>query len=142
MPNGATAPLPAATATTVVAPAAPRPVEGHGMRQPPVEVGSTLALQFSPVPDAERCLRARIQQDRRRRRMVRVVVTEDRGMVLGALATLLDLKPDIHVAGRAPDSRATWSSAQRERPEVPLPDTSRCPVLPAWSWQRASRPGG
>ena len=54
--------------------------------------------------------------------MIRVVVAEDQGMVLGALAALLDLEPDIRVVGRAPDGLATWALIQRERPDVLLSD--------------------
>ncbi len=43
-------------------------------------------------------------------------------MVLGALATLLSLEPDIEVVGRAPDGVAAWALVQRERPEVLLSD--------------------
>jgi two-component system response regulator DesR len=33
--------------------------------------------------------------------MIRVVIAEDQAMVLGALATLLDIEPDLEVVGRA-----------------------------------------
>ena len=54
--------------------------------------------------------------------MIRVVVAEDQGMVLGALATLLSLEPDIEVVGRAADGAAAWALVQRERPDVLLSD--------------------
>jgi two-component system response regulator DesR len=54
--------------------------------------------------------------------MIRVVVAEDQGMVLGALATLLGLEPDIEVVGRAPDGLAAWALVQREKPRVLLSD--------------------
>jgi len=40
--------------------------------------------------------------------MIRVIVAEDQGMVLSALARLLDLEPDIEVVGRAADGPAAW----------------------------------
>ena len=54
--------------------------------------------------------------------MIRVVVAEDQGMVLGALAKLLGLEPDIEVVGRAADGTAAWALVQRERPDVLLSD--------------------
>lgn len=54
--------------------------------------------------------------------MIRVVVAEDQGMVLGALATLLGLEPDIEVVGRAPDGLAAWALVQRAKPQVLLSD--------------------
>jgi two-component system response regulator DesR len=54
--------------------------------------------------------------------VIRVVVAEDQGMVLGALATLLGLEPDIEVVGRAADGTAAWALVQRERPDVLLSD--------------------
>jgi two-component system, NarL family, response regulator DesR len=54
--------------------------------------------------------------------VIRVVVAEDQGMVLGALAALLELEPDIAVVGRAPDGLAAWGLLQRELPDVLLSD--------------------
>ncbi|WP_164963636.1 DNA-binding response regulator [Rubrivivax sp. JA1026] len=54
--------------------------------------------------------------------MIRVVVAEDQAMVLGALAALLALEPDIEVVGRAADGPAAWALVQRERPDVLLSD--------------------
>ena len=39
---------------------------------------------------------------------IRIIVAEDQGMVLSALARLLALEPDIEVVGRASDGLAAW----------------------------------
>lgn len=54
--------------------------------------------------------------------MIRVVVAEDQGMVLGALAALLALEPDIEVVGRAADGLTAWALVQQHRPDVLLSD--------------------
>jgi two-component system response regulator DesR len=54
--------------------------------------------------------------------MIRVVLAEDQGMVLGALAALLALEPDIEIAGRAADGSTAWSLVQQLLPDVLLSD--------------------
>jgi two-component system response regulator DesR len=49
-------------------------------------------------------------------------VAEDQGMVLGALAALLALEPDIEVVGRAADGLGAWALVQQLRPDVLLSD--------------------
>lgn len=54
--------------------------------------------------------------------MIRVLIAEDQGMVLGALAALLELEPDIEVVGRARDGREALDLAGVARPDVVLTD--------------------
>jgi two-component system response regulator DesR len=54
--------------------------------------------------------------------MIRVLIAEDQGMVLGALAALLELEPDIEVVGRARDGREALELAAAVKPDVVLTD--------------------
>lgn len=54
--------------------------------------------------------------------MIRVLIAEDQGMVLGALAALLDFEPDIEVVGRARDGREALRLAAELDPDVVLTD--------------------
>ncbi|HEV7506210.1 MAG TPA: response regulator transcription factor [Thermoanaerobaculia bacterium] len=54
--------------------------------------------------------------------MIRVLLAEDQSMVLGALAALLDLEPDIEVVGRAHDGREALDLLETARPDVVLTD--------------------
>lgn len=54
--------------------------------------------------------------------MIRVLIAEDQGMVLGALAALLELEPDIEVVGRARDGREALDLIQTAKPDVVLTD--------------------
>ncbi|HEY4590490.1 MAG TPA: response regulator transcription factor [Thermoanaerobaculia bacterium] len=54
--------------------------------------------------------------------MIRVLIAEDQGMVLGALAALLELEPDIEVVGRARDGREALELIQTAQPDVVLTD--------------------
>jgi two-component system response regulator DesR len=54
--------------------------------------------------------------------MIRVLLAEDQSMVLGALAALLGLEPDIEVVGRAGDGREALDLALATRPDVVLTD--------------------
>jgi two-component system, NarL family, response regulator DesR len=54
--------------------------------------------------------------------VIRVLIAEDQGMVLGALAALLELEPDIEVAGRARDGREALELVQTAKPDVVLTD--------------------
>ncbi|HEX3552761.1 MAG TPA: response regulator transcription factor [Thermoanaerobaculia bacterium] len=54
--------------------------------------------------------------------MIRVLLAEDQSMVLGALAALLELEPDIEVVGRAHDGREALALLATARPDVVLTD--------------------
>ena len=54
--------------------------------------------------------------------MIRVLIAEDQSMVLGALAALLELEPDIEVVARARDGAEALRLAAETRPDVVLTD--------------------
>ncbi len=54
--------------------------------------------------------------------MIRVVIAVDQGRVLGALASLLALEPDIDVVGRAPAGPVAHDLVAALRPDVLLSD--------------------
>jgi two-component system response regulator DesR len=54
--------------------------------------------------------------------MIRVLLAEDQSMVLGALAALLDLEPDIEVVARARDGGEALRLAEETSPDVVLTD--------------------
>ena len=54
--------------------------------------------------------------------MIRVLIAEDQGMVLGALAALLELEPDIEVVGRARDGQVALELVLAAKPDVVLTD--------------------
>ena len=53
---------------------------------------------------------------------ISVVIAEDQQMVLGALAALLAIEPDIRVIGQAGDGRAALQLVLKHRPDVLLAD--------------------
>lgn len=54
--------------------------------------------------------------------MIRVVIAEDQAMVLGALAALLELEPDIDVIGQAADGDEALALVRQLRPDVLVTD--------------------
>ncbi len=54
--------------------------------------------------------------------MIRVLLAEDQGMVLGALSALLQLEPDIEVLGQAADGESAWREVERLKPDVLVTD--------------------
>jgi two-component system response regulator DesR len=54
--------------------------------------------------------------------VIRVLLAEDQTMVLGALAALLELEPDLEVVGRARDGAEALRLARECRPDVVVTD--------------------
>ena len=54
--------------------------------------------------------------------MIRIVIAEDQGMVLGALAALLELEGDLSVVAQARDGAEALTLVQEHRPDVLLTD--------------------
>lgn len=54
--------------------------------------------------------------------MIRVLIAEDQGLILGALAALLELEGDIEVVAQAPNGAAALVLAQQHQPDVLLTD--------------------
>ncbi|MBV9183427.1 MAG: response regulator transcription factor [Acidobacteria bacterium] len=56
------------------------------------------------------------------RKKIRVVIAEDQGMVLGALATLLEIETDIAVVARAKHGAEALTAVLEHKPEIFLTD--------------------
>lgn len=54
--------------------------------------------------------------------MIRVLIAEDQGMVLGALAALLEIESDISVVGRAANGRVALDLVHSLKPDVIVTD--------------------
>ncbi len=54
--------------------------------------------------------------------MIRIVLAEDQGMILGALSALLELEGDIEVVGRAMNGSEALDMVERERPDILVTD--------------------
>jgi two-component system response regulator DesR len=56
------------------------------------------------------------------RKAIRVVIAEDQGMVLGALAALLEIEGDISVVARSPNGREALQAVLTHKPDVFITD--------------------
>jgi len=56
------------------------------------------------------------------RKAIRVVIAEDQGMVLGALAALLEIEGDIAVVGRARSGKEALNTVLSQKPDVFITD--------------------
>src|SRR5690554_3346930 len=54
--------------------------------------------------------------------MIRVLIVEDQGMLLGALGALLGMESDIEVLGEANDASEAMTLLEAQRPDVLLTD--------------------
>ncbi len=54
--------------------------------------------------------------------MIRIVIAEDQGMVLGALAALLELESDLSVVAQALDAHMALNSVLEKKPDILLTD--------------------
>jgi len=54
--------------------------------------------------------------------MIRVLIAEDQGMVLGALAALLALERGISIVGKAADGLEAWNLVEKLAPDVLVSD--------------------
>ena len=56
------------------------------------------------------------------RRTIRVVIAEDQGMVLGALAALLEIEGDISVVAQVRDGKQALEAVLTHKPDVLITD--------------------
>lgn len=54
--------------------------------------------------------------------MIRILLVEDQTLVLGALASLLEMESDLTVCGRAGDGRDALTRVEEQRPDVVITD--------------------
>jgi two-component system response regulator DesR len=59
---------------------------------------------------------------RKSEKPIRVVLAEDQGMVLGALAALLGIEDDVVVVGQARDGQAALAAVAEHKPDVLITD--------------------
>lgn len=61
--------------------------------------------------------------------MIRIVIAEDQRMLLGALASLLDLEEDMKVVGRASNGEHAISLVHEHKPDICIMDIEMPPRL-------------
>ncbi|RFU64480.1 DNA-binding response regulator [Peribacillus saganii] len=54
--------------------------------------------------------------------MIRIVIAEDQGMLLGALGSLLNLEEDMEVVGKAPNGETALKLVKQHQPDVCIMD--------------------
>ncbi|MUK88638.1 response regulator [Ornithinibacillus sp. L9] len=54
--------------------------------------------------------------------MIRIVIAEDQGMLLGALGSLLDLEEDMEVVGKAKNGEEALTLVEKHRPDICIMD--------------------
>jgi len=54
--------------------------------------------------------------------MIRILIAEDQSMVLGALAALLKLEPDLDVVGQARNGQEALAQCELLQPDIVLTD--------------------
>lgn len=74
--------------------------------------------------------------------MIRIVLAEDQTLLLGALASLLDLEDDIEVVARATDGDAAREQIRQHRPDLLLTDIEMpgATGLDLAAWVRGEQP--
>lgn len=74
--------------------------------------------------------------------MIRLLLAEDQALLLGALAALLDLEPDLEVVGCASDGVAARAMFMEHAPDVLITDIEMpgATGLELAEWVRATRP--
>lgn len=75
--------------------------------------------------------------------LIRIVIAEDQAMVLGALAALLSLEPDMQVVAQASDGRQALALTLEKRPDIlitdiEMPQMSGLDLAQALKQQRAT----
>lgn len=75
--------------------------------------------------------------------MIRIVLAEDQTLLLGALASLLDLEDDMAIAGRAANGEQARRLVEAEQPDLLLTDIEMpgSTGLDLAEWARANAPG-